>query len=186
MSVSGWIALLIAAAIILYIVLTFNRLVRLRNMAREGWSGIDVQLRRRADLIPNLVATVRGYAQHEQSVLEEVTACRSASLQVESVSEQARAQGALSGALGRLFAVAEAYPELRADANFRALQEELGDTEDQIQMARRYYNGCVRELNTLIESFPSILVARPFGFSVAAYFALDSADQAAVPKVVLQ
>ncbi len=186
MPASAWIAASIAAVIILYTIVTFNRLIRLRNMAREGWSGIDVQLRRRTDLIPNIVATVQGYAQHEKSVLEEVTACRAASMQVNGVSEQAHAQGALSGALGRLFAVAEAYPELRADANFRALQEELAQTEDQIQMARRYYNGCVRELNTLIESFPSILVAKPFGFSVAAYFALDNAEQAAVPKVVLQ
>lgn len=185
MSVAAWIATLLGAVLVVYVIVVFNRLVRLRNMTREGWSGIDVQLRRRADLIPNIVATVKGYAQHEQSVLEEVTARRAASMTASGVAEQERAEGALTGALGRLFAVAEAYPELRADANFRALQSELTDTEDHIQMARRYYNGCVRELNTLIESFPSVLVAKPFGFKQASYFALDSADQAAAPQVKL-
>ena len=186
MSVPAWITALVVAALAVYVVVIFNRLIRLRNMTREGWSGIDVQLRRRADLIPNLVATVKGYAEHERTVMEEVTARRSATLNVTGVPEQAQAQRELSGALGRLFAVAEAYPQLRADANFRALQSELAETEDHIQMARRYYNGCVRELNTLIESFPSIIVAKSFGFAVAPYFALDNAEQAAVPKVALQ
>lgn len=183
MSLPVWLVVIAGSGLLCYGIVIFNRLIRLRNMTREGWSGIDVQLRRRADLIPNLVETVKAYAAHERTVLEEVTQRRADSLAVTGVVAQEQAQGALGGALTRLVAVAEAYPALRADENFRALHDELTDTEDHIQMARRYYNGCVRELNTLIESFPSGLIARAFGFRRATYFALDQDGQAAVPQV---
>jgi len=185
MSIPAWIAIGVAVAVLLYVITVFNRLVRLRNLTREGWSGIDVQLRRRFDLIPNLVNTVRAYARHEQSVLEEVTERRAASMAANGVQAQSRAEGALSGALTRLLAVSEAYPELKADANFRELQGELSEVEEQIQLARRYYNGCVREMNTQVESFPSNVVAKLFGFQPALYFALDAPEQADVPVVNL-
>lgn len=183
MSVAAWVALAVAVLIVLYAISIFNRLVRHRNLTHEGWSGIDVQLRRRNDLIPNLIETVKGYASHERALFEEVTAKRAHSVQAGSVNEQLNAQSALSGALGRLFAVAEAYPALKADANFRRLQDELSAIEDQLQMARRYYNGTARELNILVESFPSVLVAGAFGFKKEPYYELGDPAAAAVPKV---
>lgn len=170
-------------AVGLYAVLTYNRLVRQRNLVREGWSGIDVQLRRRADLVPNLVEAVRGYAGHERALLEELAASRARSLAASGPGEQATAERALEGALGRLFAIAEAYPELKADANFRELQGQLAEVEDQLQLARRYYNGTVRDQNTLVQSFPSNLVAGGFGFCEKAFFELDDPAARAAPKV---
>lgn len=159
-----WIIVGVVVLLLLYLIVIYNRLVRLRALVREAWSGITVQLRRRADLIPNLVSAVKGYATHERDLLEAVTAQRGAAAGAKTVSETAQADSILSGMLGRLMVVAEAYPELKADANFRELQQELADTEDELAGARRYYNATVRDLNTAVESFPAIVVAAPMGF----------------------
>ena len=181
-----WIVLVIAAAAAIYVIGVFNRLVRLRNLAREGWSGIDVQLKRRTDLVPNLVEAVKGYAAHERGVFEEVTAMRSSSIAANSVTAQASAEQGLQASLGKLFAVAEAYPELKADKNFLALQQQLAEIEDQLQMARRYYDGTVRNLNTAIQSFPTNVLAGTFGFHEQPFFELDDRSQAAAPSVAFQ
>jgi len=160
----------------------YNRLVRAKNLVEEAWSGMDVQMKRRTDLIPNLVETVKGYMQHERGVLEQVTTLRAKSLSAATVEDRAAAEGAMSRALGALFAVAENYPDLKANQNFLELQKALSDIEEQLQLARRYYNGTVRDLNILIESFPSNLFASFFGFRKAAFFQIDEADRA-VPKV---
>jgi LemA protein len=174
-------ALIVAAA--LYVAFYYNRLVRARNMLQEGWSGIDVQLRRRADLVPNLVETVKGYAAHEHGIFEDLADKRAQSLAANSVTGQIAAEQAMQGALGRLFAVAEAYPALKADANFRQLQTELEQIEEELQLARRYYNGVAREMNTRVQSFPGNLVAAGFGFTTASYFELGDEAARAVPKV---
>jgi len=161
----------------------YNRLIRNRQMVQEGWSGIDVQLKRRADLIPNLIETVKGYMGHEKGVLEKVTELRAQSLQAGGVGEKARAEGALGAALANLFAVAENYPDLKASQNFIQLQQSLADIEDQIQLSRRYYNGAARNLNILIGSFPSNIVANMFQFTTAEYFEVEDAADRAVPKV---
>jgi LemA protein len=181
-----WIVLVIIAAAAIYAIEVFNRLVRLRNLAREGWSGIDVQLKRRTDLVPNLVEAVKGYAAHERGVFEEVTAMRASSIAANNVNAQASAEQGLQTSLGKLFAVAEAYPELKADKNFLALQQQLAEIEDQLQMARRYYNGTVRNLNTAIQSFPANLLAGIFRFHEQPFFELDDRSQAAVPGVAFQ
>jgi LemA protein len=168
----------------LYVIFLYNRLVRSRNMVEEGWSGIDVQLKRRADLIPNLVETVKGYATHEKTVLEEVTAARAAATSAQSVEGTGKAADMMTAALGRLFAVAENYPALQADDNFRQLQDQLAETEDMIQKARRYYNGAVRTLNTFVEQFPSNLVAGQFRFVRAEYFEIEDPKNRALPEVV--
>lgn len=165
------------------LIVFYNRLVRLRNMVREGWSGIDVQLKRRANLIPNLVETVKGYMGHERDLLEKVTELRSRSMQTGNLGEKQRVESALTGGLARLFAVAEGYPELKANQNFQDLQKQLSDVEDQIQLARRYYNGTVRNLNTAIESFPGNLVAGWFTFQPAEFFEIEEPADRAVPKV---
>jgi LemA protein len=181
-----WIVLAIVAAVAVYGVFLFNRLVRTRQMAAEGWSGIDVQLKRRADLVPNLVDTVKGYAAHERALFEEIARLRTAvgRLAEGEVAERGRLEGQLTGALARLLALAEAYPELKASDNFRDLQAALTAVEDEIQMARRYYNGAARNLNVMVESFPSNLVARGFGFHARAFFQIDESDRA-VPEVAL-
>ena len=177
------VVLCLPLAVIVWGIVLFNRLVRRRNMVEEGWSGIDTQLKRRANLIPNLVATVKGYAGHESTLLTQVTELRSASLSANSVHRQGQVESSLGGALAHLFAVAEDYPDLKASANFRDLQETLAEVEDQIQKARRYYNGTVRELNVLIESFPSNLIAGYFKFVQAEYFELADPADAQVPAV---
>lgn len=178
----GLVALL-TAGVGIYIVATYNSLVHSRNLAEEGWSGIDVQLKRRANLVPNLVETVKGYAAHERATLEGVTAARRESLDAASTAGQADAENHLTQALGRLFALAEAYPELKADAGFRQLQDQLSEIEGDLEKARRYYNGTVRKLNTLVEQFPSNLVADQFGFQGAAYFEIEDPSGRAVPTV---
>jgi LemA protein len=178
-----WVVIAIAVAVVVAVILIYNRLVRLRNYVREGWSGIDVQLKLRADLVPNLVAAVKGYAAHERTVLDEVTAQRGAVLAARDAGTAAAANAGLSGALGKLLAVAEAYPELKADANFRELQEQLAKIENDLQAARRYYNGTARDLNSAIQTFPDVLIARPLGFREAPFFALDDPAAAAVPAV---
>jgi len=177
--------LFLAAVVLvpLYGILLYNRLVRSRNMVEEGWSGIDVQLTRRADLIPNLVETVKGYAAHEKGVLEEVTRARAAAASASGPGETGPAENMLTAALRQLFAVAEAYPDLKADDNFRQLQAQLAEVEDQIQKARRYYNGAVRRLNTQIELFPSNIVAAQFRFQRAEYFEIEDPHSREVPAV---
>jgi LemA protein len=184
MSVS-WLALVAFGVVAGYAIFSYNRLVNLVNLVREGWSGVDVQLRRRTDLVPNLVSTVKAYAAHERALFEEIAARRTSSVAAANVPDQAAAERALNGSLGRLMAVAEAYPQLKADRNFRELQEQLAEIEDQLQMARRYYNGAVRNLNVRIQSIPDLLVARPAGFRELPYFELDDAAQAEVPRIDL-
>ena len=177
------VVLALAAAVVVWVVVMYNSLVRMRSMVEEAWSGIDVQLKRRTDLIPNLVSTVKGYAAHEKETLEEVIRMRNQAQSAQGVGETAQAQGLLGQALGRLFALAESYPDLKANENFTQLQASLGEIEDQIQLSRRYYNGAVRNLNVAVESFPSNLVAGRFGFTKAEYFELESAAERAVPTV---
>ena len=178
-----YILLALAAVGLLGLVAIYNRLVKNKNLVLEGWSGIDVQLKRRADLIPNLLETVKGYMGHERGVLEKLTELRAQSLKATQVGEKGRVEGALGAALGNLFAVAENYPDLKASQNFIELQKSLADIEDKIQMARRYYNGAVRNLNILIGSFPRNLVAGAFNFTPAEYFELEDTGERAVPKV---
>ncbi|MBV8168947.1 MAG: LemA family protein [Alphaproteobacteria bacterium] len=178
-----WVGLAIIAGLI---IILYNRLVALRQAWRGAYADIDVQLKQRADLIPNLVETVKGYAAHESTVLQNVVAARSAALNAGTPAARGAAEGALTGALGQLFAVAESYPDLKANENFRQLQAELGDIENKIAAARRFLNNAVAEYNTAIEQFPAVLVARPFGFAPAEMFALDGAERAAAsqpPKV---
>ncbi len=178
-----WLIAAAVVAVLAYAVLLFNRLVRLRNMVREGWSGIDVQLKRRTDLVPNLVETVKSYAAHERSVLEDVTRLRATSVAATGVENQANAAQALSGSLNRLMALAEAYPQLKADRNFLELQKQLAGTEDQIQMARRYYNGAARNLNIAVQSFPAVLIAGPLGFSEQPFFELENRAEGQAPQI---
>jgi len=182
---TAWILLAIIVVAALYGVTLYNTLVKNRQMVSEGWSGIDVQLKRRANLIPNLLESVKGYMTHERETLEEVTALRSRAEQAGSAdpAERGRIEGALSAALGRLFALAENYPDLKASQNFIEFQNSLEEVEDQIQLARRYYNGAVRNMNVSVESFPSNLVASTFNFEKAEYFELEDAADRAVPKV---
>jgi LemA protein len=165
-----WILIGVAVLLVLFFVFGYNRLVRLRNEVNTGWSNIDVQLQRRADLIPNLVETVRAYAAHERAVFDEVTRARAALQHAGSPGSAAEANEGLTAALGRLFAVAEAYPELKASENFLQLQEDLTDTEDKISAARRYYNATVNAYNTGIQTIPWVLVARPLGFHEREFF----------------
>ena len=178
-----WIAVGVVVLALLYLIVIYNRLVRLRALVREGWSGITVQLRRRADLVPNLVSTVEGYAAHEREVLDQVTAHRTDAVAAKGVGATAQADAQFSGMIGRLFAVAEAYPDLKADANFRQLQSELAEIEEQLAGARRYYNATVRDLNTAVQSFPDVLVAKPFGFNEEEPYADDVATLQTAPKV---
>ena len=170
------ITILIAIVIVLalWLIFAYNRLVTLRNRAKEALSDIDVQTKRRYDLIPNLVETVKGYAGHERSVLENVTAARTRAMGAGSGTAKADAENVLSGALKTLFAVAENYPQLKANENFAKLQDELTDTEYKIQAARRFYNGNVRDLNIAIERFPTNLIASAFGFSKMEFFGVDT------------
>lgn len=180
-----YVVLGIAVLAAVYVIFVYNGLVRARQMAEEAWSGIDVQLKRRADLIPNLIETVKGYATHEKSTLEEVVALRNQAQAVPSGDVAARgvAEGLLGQALGRVMALAEAYPDLKANQNFSELQASLGTMESEIQMARRYYNGAARDLNVKVESFPNNLVAGPFGFSKRPYFEITNEADRAVPTV---
>ena len=174
----GVLALIVVAAIILY-----NRFVRRRALVAEAWSGIDVQLKRRYDLIPNLVETVKAYRVYEARVLNDLTELRARTLTASGPTERGRIEGALSDRLYGLFAVAENYPELKANTVFLDLQERLTQVENELQLARRYYNGTVRDLNVMIESFPSLIVARLFAFRRAEYFQIDDAAERAAPRV---
>ena len=167
----------------LWTMATYNGLVKLRTMVEEGWSGIETQLKRRANLIPNLVETVKGYAEHEKSAFEEVTKMRTQAMAGGTVSERAAAESMLTKAIGGIMAVAEAYPDLKASTNFQALQADLAEIENEIQMSRRYYNGTVRNLNIKVESFPSNLIANLFKFIKAEFFEIENHDDRAVPQV---
>ncbi len=166
----GIILLVIIVVIVLAVVGMYNGLVRLKNRVEEAWSDIDVQLKRRHDLIPNLIATVKGYAAHEKEVFEKVTAARTAAISAGSTGDKVQAENMLSGALKSLFAVAEAYPDLKANQNFLELQRELTDTEDKIMASRRFYNGNVRDFNTKLQVFPTNLMASTLGFTAREFF----------------
>ncbi len=167
-------------AVGLYVILTYNGLVSLKNRVSEAWSDIEVQMKRRYNLIPNLIETVKGYMSHERETLESVTRARGEALANQgSPDAQARSENMLAGALKSLFALAENYPDLKANQGFLDLQDDLAEVEDKIQAARRYFNGSVRDLNVKIEQFPSNLVARAFKFALAGFFELDEADAAA-------
>jgi len=174
-----YILLAVAAAIVIWLVYTYNRFVTLTNRTEEAWSDIDVQMKRRYDLIPNLVETVKGYATHEASTLQKVTEARTKAMGAQTVAEHAEAENMLTGALKSLFAVSEAYPDLKANSNFVELQRELSDTENKIQAARRFYNSVVQELQNAIEMFPSNLIGNTFGFKTREFFQLGESEQAA-------
>jgi len=180
-------ALIIILAVVgitlVFVIATYNNLVKKKNLVSESWSGIEVQLKKRYDLIPNLINTVKGYASHEKELLSKITEFRSRGVEAKTVKDQQEASEGLSGALSRLFAVAENYPDLKANQNFLDLQAQLRDIEQDIQMARRYYNGTVRDNNILIESFPSNIIANLFTFKKADYFEIEEAAERAVPKV---
>ena len=170
-----WIVLGVVALLVLYGIVTYNRLVRNRNQIDNAWSQIDVQLRRRYDLIPNLVNTVKGYAAHEKSTFENVTAARAAGIAAKSVGEQAQAENMITQALRQLMAVVENYPELKANQNFLALQEELTGTEGRIAFARQFYNDQVLGFNNLVQQFPSSIVASMGGFKIREFFEIEEA-----------
>jgi len=172
-----YIIIAIVAVIVLWIVGIFNKLITLKNRVKEAWSDIDVQLKRRYDLIPNLIETVKGYASHEREVLENVIKARNQAMSAQSVGDHGQAENMLSGALKSLFALSEAYPDLKASANFAKLQDELSDTENKIQAARRFYNTNVMELNNKVEHFPSNLIAGIFGFKQSEFFEINENER---------
>jgi LemA protein len=179
-----WLSIAVGAVLVIYVIASFNRLVTLRYRVRDAWAQIDVQLKRRHDLIPNLVNAVKGYMEHERSVLENVTRARELAVAAGSdMTARAAAESALSAATGKLMAVAEAYPALRASENVLALQEELASTENRIGFARQFYNDSVMEYNAARGTFPRNLLAAPFGFAAADMFALDDPGQKAAPQV---
>ena len=175
---------IVVVAVVLWFVFAYNHFVRLVTRAKEAWSDIEVQMKRRYDLIPNLVNTVKGYATHESSAFENVTKARAAAMGAGSLAEKAGAENMLSGALKSLFAVAEAYPDLKANQNFLELQRELSDTENKIQASRRFYNGNVRDLNIATDSFPSNFVAKMFNFAKMEFFDLEGNEAAKEPVKV--
>src|SRR5438477_11631076 len=180
----GWMILLaILALAALWAVSLYNGLVRRKNLVAEAWAGIEAQLKRRADLIPNLVETVKGYAAHERGTFEELARLRAAGQGQSDVTARAQTESAVGAAIGRVLAVAEGYPELKASANFQSLQTELADIEEQIQLARRYYNGTVRDYNVMIGQFPSNLVASFGAFKPALFFEIENAADRDVPNV---
>lgn len=187
----GFIALAVAAVLVLWGILIFNGLVRRRIMVAEGWSGIETQLKRRADLIPNLVETVKGYASHERSTLDELTRLRAMTQTMggtgtpnaSEIESRAQTERQITAMIGKVMAVAEAYPDLKASANFQSLQRDLADTEDQIQLARRYYNGAVRDYNVMTQQVPSNIIANWFAFKRAEFFEIEDPDDRAVPHV---
>jgi LemA protein len=180
---SGIILIIVVAVIAVFLITLYNSLVRLRQQVKNGWSQIDVQLKRRYDLIPNLVETVKGYAAHEKETLERVVQARNAAVGASGVAQQAQAENALTGALRQLFALAEAYPNLKANENFLALQEELTSTENKISFARQHYNNVTQAYNTRRLSFPANIVAGMFGFTAEEYFEIEIAEERAAPKV---
>ena len=174
-----WVAIVVGAVVVLlvlFVIATYNRLVRLRNETETGWANIDVQLRRRYDLVPNLVEAVKGYAAHERETFDSVTKARAAAEQAAGPAAAAEANDHLGGAMNKLIAVSEAYPQLRASENFLALQQELSDIEDKLAAARRYYNQTVYRYHSVMQSFPAVLIAKPFGFHEREFFGTDERD----------
>lgn len=176
----GWILIIILAVLIVWVIAMYNGLIRLKNRVDEAWSDIDVQLKRRYDLIPNLVNTVKGYAAHEKELFEKVTEARAKAISAGTAADKSQAENMLSGALKSLFAVAEAYPDLKANQNFLELQRELTDTEDKIQAARRFYNGNVRDFNTKIQVFPTNVFAGMLNFTKRDFFQAEEAEREVV------
>lgn len=170
MNIISWIAIIAVAIIVLWLIAVYNGLIKLKNRTNEAWSDIDVQLKRRYNLIPNLVETVKGYAKHERELFEKVTQARTAAMGAQNTEEKVETENVLTGALKSLFAVAENYPDLKANQNFLELQRELSDTENKIQASRRFYNGNVRDFNIKIEKFPDNLVANMLGFKKKDFF----------------
>ncbi|WP_244954801.1 LemA family protein [Sphingomonas lutea] len=183
MGIFGWVILGAVALLLVLAIAIYNRLVRLRALAKEGFSGITVQLRRRADLVPNLVEAVKGYATHERETLDQVTARRAETTRTGSVEETARADAQMTSLLGRVMVIAEAYPELKANTNFLQLQDQLANIETELQSARRYYNATVRDLNSSIQSFPPVLIARPLGFTEEPFYNDEDPAIQSAPKV---
>jgi LemA protein len=172
-----YIILAVAAVVVIWLIASYNRFVRFNRRKDESWSDIDVQLKRRHDLIPNLVETVKGYASHERELFEKVTQARAQAISASGAAQKGQAENMLSGALKSLFAVAENYPQLRASENFGKLQDELSDTENKIQAARRFYNGNVRDLNIAVETFPANMVAKIFNFKQAEFFEVEGESE---------
>ena len=183
---TSWILLAVLAAVTVWAIWAYNRFVRLTNRCEEGWSDIDVQMKRRYDLIPNLVETVKGYVKHEAGTLEKVTEARTKAMGAQSVADHAQAENMLTGALKSLFAVAESYPDLKANTNFIELQRELSDTENKIQAARRFYNSVVIELQNALEQFPTNIVGKTFDFATREFFELAEGEEAARNPVKVQ
>jgi len=183
MSTGGWIFLLVVAGLIIAAVAGYNKLVGLRQRSEEAWSDIDVQLKRRTDLIPNLVETVKGYAAHERGTLDAVVRARGAAMTAQTPDTRAQAENALTSALRQLFALAEAYPDLKANQNFAQLQASLGEIENAIQDSRRYYNAVVRDFNTTIDTVPTNVIASVFRFAKRQYFELESQQDRQAPRV---
>ena len=177
------IILIIVVAILLWLVAVYNGLIKSRNRVDEAWSDIDVQLKRRYDLIPNLVETVKAYAGHEKEVFQKVTEARSQAMQAKDIEEKGKAENMLSSTLKSLFAVAENYPDLKASTNFLQLQDELSDTENKIQASRRFYNGNVRDFNTKIQMFPTNMIATMLGFKSYEFFQIENEQEKETPKV---
>ncbi|MCX8028252.1 MAG: LemA family protein [Thermodesulfovibrionales bacterium] len=169
--------------ILIFVITVYNMFIKRKNLVKEAWSGIDVQLRRRHDLIPNLLNTVKGYMKHERELLEKIAEMRARSIGAGDIKDKAHLENGLSAMLKTLFAVAEAYPELKANQNFLDLQSNLQQLEDQIQLARRYYNGTVRDYNILVESFPSSIIASFFGFKTFEYYEVEDTAVREVPKI---
>jgi LemA protein len=180
MGTTGWIILGLIVLAVVYLIFLYNRLVALRQTVNQSWSDISVQLKQRHDLVPNLVETVKGYATHEKSTFEAVVAARNAAISAQGPAAQAQAENMLTGALRQLFALAEAYPDLKANQNFLQLQSELADLENKIAASRRFFNNAVQEYNTAIEQFPAALIARNMGFQSREFFELDEAERVAV------
>jgi LemA protein len=179
-----YIIVAIVVVVLLWLMLSYNRFIALINRAKEAWADIDVQLKRRYDLIPNLVNTVKGYAKHESTAFEKVTQARAAAMGASNINDKATAENSLAGALKSVFAIAEAYPDLKANQNFLALQTELSDTENKIQAARRFYNTNVRDLNTSLEVFPGNVIAGAFHFSKMEFFNLEGSEAEREPVQV--
>ncbi len=180
------IILVVLGVLVLWIIAAYNRFVRLRTRSDEAWADIDVQLKRRFDLIPNLIETVKGYASHEQNVLQGVTEARTKAMGAQTVAEHAEAENMLTGALKSLFAVSENYPDLKANTNFLELQRELSDTENKIQAARRFYNTNIRDFNIATQTFPSNIIAGWFKFTKKDFFELSEGEQAAREPVAVK
>lgn len=169
--------------IALWLIFSYNRFIQLNALLKEGWSGIDVQLKRRYDLVPNLVSTVKGYSIHEKNIIEDVVRMRAASMGASGITEKATAEAGLTQSLKTLFAIAEQYPNLKANENFLSLQKDLNSLEQELQLARRYYNGTARNYNVGVTTFPSNIIAGMLGFATAPYFEITNSDMRDVPKV---